>query len=382
MTMRGGRGDERPESRDMTSPHRTYPYDVYYDHLDRSALLEILTTSAGYDPEDLAERTRTELIDAIIDSTVETEYHAEELGDSYPLRRPSEPQALSVLREIHRAGGNHVYWCWMDDWEAAVESLNGDLDEVSWGLPPGVRAGDVIVTAVNSEPSLVVCVEQVSRVESGTVFVEPRWTVDQAVPVHQVEAAIGAKLPHTTMVLVDETGDALLDQVVELLENPQPMFVVAGDCIPDDRRKAGSAVHSLRILQDKMVACAACGADGGTFELHYFRPRHFDLQLEIQDHLDDAAQLCTNCHRLCHSPSLKRLREFVRPTPLTCPECGVGNPREYIWGMPVDLDVAESDDVILGGCVLPGGPAPEYQCRACETDFSVVRAEGFAGSPF
>lgn len=382
MTMRGGRGDERPESRDMTSSHRTYPYDVYYDHLDRSALLKILTTSAGHDPEDLAEMTRTELIDAIISSTVEAEYHAEELGDDYPLRRPAAPQDLELLREIHRAGGNHVYWCWMDDWEPAVESLNGDLDEVTWGLPTGVRPGDVIVTAVNSEPALVVCVEQVSRVESGTVFVEPRWTVDQAVPVHQVEAGTGAKLPRATMVLVDETGDALLDQVVHLFEHPQPVFVVAGDCTPDGHRKAGSAVHALQILQDATMACAACGADDGTLELHYFRPRHFDLQLEIQDQLDDAAQLCQDCHRLCHSPSLKQLRDFARPTPLTCPECGASNPREYIWGMPADPEAAESDAVILGGCVLPGGLAPAYQCRACETDFSVVNADIFQGSAF
>lgn len=366
----------------MDSPHRTYPFDAYYDHLDRSALVEILETAAGYDPDDLKEMTRTELIDAIISSTVEAEYHAEELGEDYPLRRPSPPQDLSFLREIRRAEGHHVYWCWMSDWEAAVEALNSDLDEVSWGLPDGVRAGDVIVTAVNSEPRLVACVEQVSRVENGTVFVEPRWTLDQPVPVYQVEAGIEVKLPHATTVLANTTGDAVLDRIVSLLEHPQPVFVVAGDCTPDGRRKGGSAVHCLRILKDATTACAACGADDGSFELHYFRPRHFDLQLEIQDQLDDAAQLCTDCHRLCHAPSLKRLREFVRPTPLTCPECGVGNPREYIWGMPADPEAFESDAFILGGCVLPGGPAPAYQCSACETDFSVVPADGFAESAF
>lgn len=366
----------------MSSPHRTYPYDAYYDHLDRSALVEILMTSARYDAEELGDMTRTELIDTIISSTVEAEYHAEELGEDYPLRRPSAPQDLSFLREIRRSEGHHVYWCWMDNWEAAVDALNGDLDEVAWGLPAGVRAGDVIVTTVNSEPPLVSCVEQVSRVENGTVFVEPRWTVDQAVPVNQVEMGIGARLPHATMVLADTTGDAVLDQVANLLEHPQPVFVVAGDCTPDGRRKAGSAVRSLRILQDAKAACAACGADEGSFELHYFRPRHFDLQLEIQDQLDDAAQLCKDCHRLCHAPSLNQLRAFVRPTPLTCPECGVGNPREYIWGMPADPEAFESDAFILGGCVPPGGPAPEFQCRACEADFSVVRAEGFGGSAF
>lgn len=366
----------------MTSPHRSYPYDAYYDHLDRSALLEMLTTSAGYDAEDLADLTRAELIDTLIGSTVEAEYHAEELGEDYPLRRLSEPQDLSVLREIRRADGHHVYWCWMDDWETAVESLNGDLNEVTWGLPAGVRAGDVIVTAVNSTPALLACVEQVSRVEGGTVFVEPRWTTDQPVPVHHVEASIAVKLPRTTTVLADATGDALLDHSIDLLEHPRPVFVVAGDCTPDGRRTAGSAVHALTLLQDAELRCAACGTDHGTFELHYFRPRHFDLQLEIQDHLDDAAQLCLDCHLLCHSPSLKRLREFVRPVPLTCPECGAGNPREYIWGMPVDPETVDSDAFILGGCVLPGGPAPGYQCRACETDFSVVRADVFHGSAF
>lgn len=366
-------GMKTTREQDMTSPDRTYPYDEFYDHLDRSALVEMYKVSMGEYTDDVDYLTRTELIDALISSTVEAEYHAEELGEDYPMRRPSQPQDLSILREIRRTDGHHVYWCWMEDWEAAVKSLVGDLSEVAWDLPAGVRAGDVIVTAVNSEPPLVNCMEQVSRVDGGTVFVEPRWTIDQPAPVHHLERRVGAKLPHATTVLKDETGDALLDQLVDMLERPEPTFVVAGDCVPDGRRKAGSAVHSLRILQDEALECAACGADDGNLELHYFRPRHFDLQLEVQDQLDDAAQLCSDCHRMCHSPSLKRLRDFVRPMPLKCPECGAGNPREHVWGMPADPDIFESGDFVIGGCVLPGGPAPEYQCRACETDFSVVR---------
>lgn len=362
----------------MTSPDRTYPYDQFFDHLDRSALVEMYKVAMGEYADDLDDLTRTELINALVSSTVEAEHQAEGLAHTYPLRRPTQPQDLSLLREIRRTDGHHVYWCWMENWEVAVESLVSDPSEVDWGLPASVRAGDVIVTAVNSEPPLVTCMEQVSGVDKDSVFLESRWTIDQPVPVHHLERRVAAKLPHATMVLADETGDALLDQLVDMLEHPEPTFVVAGDCVPDGRRNRGSAVHSLRILQDEALVCAACGADDGNLELHYFRPRHFDLQLEIQDQLDDAAQLCIECHLMCHSPSLKRLRGFVRPAPLKCPECGVGNPREYVWGMP-SPDIAGSDDYVLGGCVLPGGPAPKYQCRACETDFSVVGAEEIAG---
>ncbi|GAA1490483.1 hypothetical protein [Brachybacterium sacelli] len=245
----------------MTSPDRTFPYDAFYDHFDRSALLAMLK-SAGLYLDDIDDLTRAELIDTIIDSNIEAEYDAEEMGDDYPLRRPTQPQDLSTLREITRGDGNHVYWCWMDDWEVAVEALVGDLTEVSWGLPAEVRAGDVVVTAVNSEPSLVACVEQVSRVDGGTVFVEPRWTIDQAVPVRRLERGVGALLPHATTVLADGTGDALLDLLGDMLEQPKPTFVVAGNCNTDGRKNMGSAVHALRILQDNEVTCAACGADG------------------------------------------------------------------------------------------------------------------------
>lgn len=362
----------------MTSPDRTYPYDEFYDQLDRSALVEMYKVAMGERADDVDVLTRTELIDALVGRTVEAEYHAEELGEDYPLRRPSPPQGLSILREIRRTDGHHVYWCWMKDWEAAVESLVGDLSEVAWDLPAGVRAGDVIVTAVDSEPALVTCIEQVSRVNGGTVFVEPRSTIDQPALVYDLERRVGANLPHATTVLEDETGDALMEQLVDMLEHPEPTFVVAGDCVPDGRREQGSAVHGLRILQDDEVTCAVCGAGGVGFELHYFRPRHFDLQLEIQDQLDDCAQLCTSCHRLCHSPSLKRLRAYVSPTSLKCPECREGDPRRYVWDVPFGADVLHTDEVVIGDRVLPGGPTPEYQCRACATDFNVVRTEELA----
>lgn len=359
----------------MTSPHRVHPFHVHYDRLDRSALVDILE-KCGYDSEDFADLTRTELIETLIDSTIEAEYLAEELDERYPLRRPFEPQGLSILREIRRTDGHHVYWCWMDDWEAAVESLIGDLRDVNWGLPDGVRAGDVIVTAVNSIPALVVSVEEVSRVEGGTVFVEPRYRITEPVSVHHVEVPLDNKLPRTTTVLDDQTGDAVLDRIVDLLEHPRPVFVVAGECTPIGLGTPGSSVHALRLLQDGGTACAVCRAEVDNVELHYFRPRQFNIQLEIQDHLDDAAQLCPDCHGLCHAPSLQELRAHVRPKRLTCPECGAENPREYHWGIVrSEFATLESDEYVLVGVEKPDGLAPEYQCRACNTDFCIAVAE-------
>lgn len=359
----------------MTRKPRMYPYDAVYDHLDRSVLVEMFEAVFGPDLVDVEDLTRTELIDALCDFAVDREDDAEEMGENYPLRRPYRVSGMSSLRKARRTDGRRVYWCWMSESERAATALVRDISEVSWGVPPEVQAGDVIVTAVDCDPSLVICVEVVVDKDEENFYMEHRWIINQPVPVSRLESDIDASLPTDTTVLPDETGDAILTQLNQMLDHPMPVFCVGGDCVPDGRRKTGSGVHVLRILQDGLPECAACGDAGDVLELHYFRPRHFDLQLEIQDHLDDTAQLCSRCHRLCHSPGLELLRRFTHQSALECPECGEPRPRRYVWGMPSDPDGADADDVVIGGCLPPIGERPQYQCRACDTDFNVVRTQ-------
>lgn len=49
-----------------------------------------------------------------------------------------------------------------------------------------------------------------------------------------------------------------------------------------------------------------------------------------------------------------------------CPRCGAVQALPIIWGMPVG---DPGSDVVVGGCVLPDGPVPDWECRGCGTRF-------------
>lgn len=49
---------------------------------------------------------------------------------------------------------------------------------------------------------------------------------------------------------------------------------------------------------------------------------------------------------------------------MTCPSCGVARTARIVYGL-VPPDVMESDDLVLGGCVVAPGPEPDRACRDC-----------------
>jgi N-formylglutamate deformylase len=54
----------------------------------------------------------------------------------------------------------------------------------------------------------------------------------------------------------------------------------------------------------------------------------------------------------------RRLRDQL------CPDCGQRTVRRFLWGMPHPGD--DLTNVMVGGCVLPAGPVPEFGCLECD----------------
>jgi hypothetical protein len=352
---------------------RRYGFDAAFDLLDRAKLLDLISNlgygrALGVDNS----MTRAEMIDLLISTGVEAEYDAEEDTDEYPLRRvfpcalPGDPALLE------RRAGCRVHLNWVTDWRGAVDSLVADPEEFNWGLPSIIKPGDLIIFVLDCDPALVVCTEVVGSVERGIPTVQSQFTFTNPITWLEVNQRLSTRPPRKTRRLTDAVADELLVILRDLVQSPSPAFVTAGDCTWNGRSTSSPSVEVARLLQDHARdperRCSACDAprDPGMLQLHYFRPVYANIQLEIQDHIDDSAMLCDECHRLAHAQSLQVLRRALRPS---CPSCGARNPRSIQWGF---LAEDRGDDVIVGGCVVGPGIWPQWMCRDCETAFVVT----------
>jgi hypothetical protein len=355
---------------------RLYWQDTTYDRLDRQKIVEMVLAS-GYelDDEDIAVRTRSELVDVLIDTAVEAEYDAEEAHADYPLRRPIRTPVPPRLAETSR----RVHLRWEDDWRKALERL---LDhDAPLEVPKSADPGDVVVTVLGCRPPLVAAVE---RIEDPGRKVPVRGRVLIAQPVtwgalwYRANAA--APAPRSAR-LPRRLGAQMLAGLRSALENPEPTFVVAGDCA-SYRTASRTVIDALARLQtDHPDAvglhswCASCDKQG-SLELHFERPVHDNVELEIQDHLDDVVNLCGDCHRLAHPHSiqsqrrtLQAQRDVLQPE---CPGCGARGARRILWGLPSPGDLADPSDVIWAGCVTDGPFPADWRCRTCGEDFVTV----------
>lgn len=57
--------------------------------------------------------------------------------------------------------------------------------------------------------------------------------------------------------------------------------------------------------------------------------------------------------------------------PSTCPVCGNSDVKEIVFGFPT-AELFDDPNVVLGGCVLPAGPPPEWLCGNCNREWSTV----------
>ena len=344
---------------------RRHWLDTVYDRLDRRKLAELVREAgvclAG---DELADMSRSELIQLLLDVAIEAEADAKEARADYPLRRPVRTPVPPWLAPP--TGTVHLRW--VDDWRDGASHL---IDDGELTLPWQARSGDVVVTVLACEPPLVAAVERIER--TGDDPLVDRVVIAQPVPWSSVRLSAGDAEPARRSARMSrEAGGRLVDALRRELEHPGPVFVSAGDCTADHTYP--SIVDALSLLQvdhpDRSGLnswCASCG----TFErleFHFERPVHDNVELEIQDHLDDVVDLCDVCHELAHPHSVDAQRRALRPA---CPECWARDSRVVVFVQPAFGDWWEEGVVSAGRDDDSPVPA-QWRCGSCEEDFVTI----------
>lgn len=349
---------------------RIYGYDPVYDRLDRKELLEHFKKNVATPwPGEEGLYSRRELINGLMGAEEEAWHEMSDDPEKYPIRRLDEKWGPAST--LTRPKGQRLYWCWAGDPLAAAIALVADPDSYDWILPTGVRAGDLILTILGTEVPLVVAVEVVESALAEAVTVERLATFSNPVSVEHIEEKLDFSLPRSSELLLATVADKILVAIAELVDSPLPIFVEAGVCLPVSCGSTHEMIAVVSLLQEgavEKISCDGCGqAEPIRLEPHLFRMKLEDTWLELQDHVDDTALLCVDCHTMVHRPQLEELRRFSSAP--ACPECGERNPKSIIWGMPVG---PPSDDEVVAGCAIPPGIIPEWMCRECETQYKVV----------
>lgn len=366
VTTWSGFGRTDPEGSEMDrTPKRLYWLDTPYDRLDRQKLAK-LAREAGFPfvDEELAEQSRRELIDLLMDVVVEAQCDASEVGDRYPLRRPIRTPMPSWLAPV--ATGARVHLRWVENRPSVVALLrdrDADLD-----VPRRAAPGDVVVTVVGCTPPLVAAVERITG--TGEEQAVEREVIVQPVPWEILWGRDDAQPAQRSTRLSRQDGERLVDAVRQELKEPRPYFIAAGECgSPGTSQTIVDALAVLQVDHPKSALESRCTACGSTeqLEVHIERPIHENVLLEIQDHLDDLIHLCQDCHVLMHPHPVAAVARALRPA---CPECGARGARRVVFGFP-SYDDFDDDDVHLGGCVA-GPPLPRWRCRGCHEEFLTI----------
>lgn len=359
---------------------RLYGYDPVYDRLDRMALLGHYEKHFPRDNEEILRlKTRSDLIDAILEAEAVTLEDTDSDPDYYPLRRLEE--AWGPVIRLSRERGQRLHWCWEADPLAAATSLVTDIANHDWSLDHAIRKGDLVLTVLASTPPLVVALEVAETVSEDNIFVERLGTFSNPISLLEIEERLNISLPRHSQKLDAPTSDRVLALIAEFVNRPHPIFVSAGDCTPLEFNVAHELLLVTALLQQGMVdetSCAACGlTNPARLEPHLFRPKPEDVFLEIQDHIDDTALLCSGCHAIAHQPSLQQLREFAAAPP--CPGCGERNSQAFTWWLP-----PESPDGVITCYMIAPPPRhrPQWSCNNCNTSYAVVAHRDFLGHPY
>lgn len=350
---------------------RLHGCDPVLDRMDRKQIIgHYLRLLPNASQSSLEFKTRSELIEDLLDLQDLQQQSQSASRKDYPLRRPF---ASSSPNDFNRHAGKPILWCWEKDVCATANSLATAEQTYELNLPQTLEPDTLVLTAVNSAPPLILSLEVVSGVVNGAAEVELLEMFLNPISVLEVEQRLGAKLPRRTQNLKPSIVDEVMGVISELVVSPAPIFLAAGDCDAGVSSAADDAILAISMLQAQFgeeAECQSCGRRGiSNLESHISRPGSDNLVLEIQDHVDDTKLVCVDCHVLMHQTDFDKVSAFSKPA---CPECGERNPRTVVWGEPAGLP---SDDVVLGGCILPSEPLAKWKCRSCETEYLVQKYE-------
>ncbi|MGH3653337.1 hypothetical protein [Glutamicibacter sp.] len=344
--------------------------DPFLGALDRQDLLGLyMIFFPGSTGEDIAHATRRELITRIQDSYSGTMRRPEQDIQDYPLRRPNH---AALNRELlTRAKDQSVYWCRQAN-PLVSAALGQDNETFPWNFQEHLRAGDLVLTALEGTPPLIASLEITNLDEADQLAFTNLANFTDPISVAEVESMIGAELPRSSQYLADSVAEKLLGSIGDLVERPRPIFVTAAPCAPSESADDNEVLGVVAILQKasphEPLLCEICDREISARPAVHLPQTHQDgLRLEIQDHADEVVLLCSDCHEMAHQPTLEQLRNYAKPA---CPACGERNPLKIIWGMPSFMP--DEDEYVTAGCMMPFGTPAQWQCRACETQYLVA----------
>lgn len=351
-------------------------FNADYSRLDRGALTEAFKEDfPSFTDSRIREMTRAQLISLISESSAVRASTAEQIPPpiGIPLHRTNTAKDYDLPKSLVSA--QSMYYCWEDQSavvDAAISLAKGDVSTREWNLGEDVPQGSLLLTVLGTTPPLVTALETVTTVTEEKVYVEQIAVFAEPISLYDLESLIDSGLPRSSKPLSIPTAKRVLKSLSKLINDPKPLIISAGQCGDDAGPHFNDAVHVLALLQreyNKIQECDGCGRDvEADTTVHFFRPSGENLVWDVQDHVGDAGLLCHDCHAVVHGPTKTRLRQIINPAP-RCPECGEGNPKIALWGDPAIFD---DDNYVTKGCALPLGPASQWVCRNCDTEYAVV----------
>lgn len=341
--------------------------------LDRRVLLELhKALFPDCTDEEVAKATRRELINWIQDSRHGPGRVSGQEGQGYPLRRRN-PQAINAGMSA-ASREQAVYWCRQQNPLASAAALARGDEDFGWSLRHPLNPGDLIVTALESSPPLIVSLEVIEQDDNDEVTYRNLAIFSDPISVIDAQHLIGAQLPRRSQYRKQPVAQKLLESMDALIADPHPIFITAGPCAALESAQANEVLSVLAMLQKgspwEQLECQICDREIlDEPEAHLPHVDQHGLRWEIQEHVDEVVLLCGDCHDMAHHPTLQQLRNYAKPA---CPKCGQRNPRQIIWGMPAFMP--DPDDFVVAGCVLPMGPMEQWECRVCSSRYLVADA--------
>lgn len=238
-------------------------------------------------------------------------------------------------------------------WKEALGSLSpggSDSTKDVWLYDVPIDAGDLLLSALDTQPRMFVCLETTSAAvtsPSSYLPIDIFHLFPQLVDARALRSRLGRhRLPTSPGPIDNELADALLQAVADELASPTALSFPEGRRVRTTNRERSEALQASALLQSGGT-CAGCDRDfrsmldgrGMTaLDVHHVQPFAEDeADDERESTLADVIVVCGACHRLLHAtgnPSLQDVRYAWRPA---CPACGTHAAQPLLWASPAFL---------------------------------------------